>query len=341
MRPFVQQPISKDKNVMVQTRKYYLNNHYLTLRWKVKVPGRSLWYTTHRLMVMHPYQISLTYLKRNNYLTLRSKVKVQQRSLWYAIHRLMVMHPHTKYHWPISKETIIWPWGQMSRSKQRSLWYATHLLWSCTHIPNIIDLSRKTKNVMARTRKYYLKNNYLTLRSKVKVQQRSLWYATHHLMDMHPHTKYHWPISKETIIWPWGQRTSSLEVHYGTRHTALWSYTYIPNIINLSRKKQLFDLEVKGQVPTKFITVRDTPPYGHTPTYQILLTYLKRKKCNGPEKKILFKKQLFDLQVKGHGTTKVILVRDTPSYGHAPTYQISLTYLERQKMLWPGHKNTI
>ena len=28
---------------------------------------------------------------------------------------------------------------------------------------------------------------------------------------------------------------------------------------------------------------------------------------------------------------KVIAVRDTPPYGHAPTYQIPLTYLERQK----------
>ena len=69
----------------------------------------------------------------------------------------------------------------------------------------------KDKNVMARARKYYLKNNYLTLRSKVKV-----------------------------------------------------------------------------------ITVRDTPPYGHAPTYQISLTYLERQKCYGPDKKILFKKQLFD-----------------------------------------------
>jgi hypothetical protein len=33
--------------------------------------------------------------------------------------------------------------------------------------------------------------------------------------------------------------------------------------------KQLFDLEVKGQGPTKVIMVRDTPPYGHAPTYQI------------------------------------------------------------------------
>ena len=107
-----------------------------------------------------------------------------------------------KYHWPISKETIIWPRGQRSRFKQRSLWYTTHLLWSCTHIPNIIDLS-------------------------------------------------------------------------------------------------------------------------------------KDKKCYGPNKKILFKKQLFDLEVKGQGSTKVIMVCNTPPYGHAPTYQISLTYLERKK-LWSG-----
>ena len=65
-------------------------------------------------------------------------------------------------------------------------------------------------------------------------------------------------------------------------------------------KKQLFDLVVKGQGPTKVITVHDTLPYGHTPTYQISLTYLERQKCYGPYKKILFKKQLFDLDVKGH-----------------------------------------
>ena len=77
--------------------------------------------------------------------------------------------------------------------------------------------------------------------------------------------------------------------------------------------------------------VCDTPRYGHAPTYQISLTYLERRKCYGPDKKILFKKQLFDLEVKGQGPTKVIMVRDTPPYGHAPTYEISLTYLERQK----------
>jgi hypothetical protein len=100
-------------------------------------------------------------------------------------------------------------------------------------------------------------------------------------------------------------------------------------------KKQLFDLEVKGQGPTKVMMVRYSPPYGHAPTYQISLTYLERQKCNGPDKKILFKKQLFDLEIKGQGSTKVIMVCDTPTYGHVPTYQISLTYLERQKSYGP------
>ena len=99
------------------------------------------------------------YLK-NNYLTLKSKIKVPRRSLWYATYCLMVMHPHTKYNWPISKD----------------------------------------KNVMARTRKYYLKNHYLTLRSKVKIPQRSLQYVTHRLMVMHPQTKYNWAIWKDKKV---------------------------------------------------------------------------------------------------------------------------------------------
>ena len=88
-------------------------------------------------------------------------------------------------------------------------------------------------------------------------------------------------------------------------------------------QKTLFDLEVKGQGPTKVIMIRDTLPYSHAPTYQISLTYLERQKCYGPDKKILSKEQLFDLEVKSKGPTKVITVCDTPPYGHAPTYQIN------------------
>jgi acyl-CoA thioesterase FadM len=140
-------PISKDKNVMARTRKYYLKNNYLTLRSKVKVPGRSLRYATHCLMVMHirticPWTVLLNLFKLFD---LEVKGKGPTRSLRYVTHRLMIMHPHTNYHWPTSKD----------------------------------------KNVMARTRKYYLKNNYLTARSKVKVPRRSLRYATHRLMVTH------------------------------------------------------------------------------------------------------------------------------------------------------------
>jgi hypothetical protein len=60
--------------------------------------------------------------------------------------------------------------------------------------------------------------------------------------------------------------------------------------------------------------------------HQLLLTYLEKQKCYGPDKKILFKKQLFDLEVKGQGPTKVITVRDTPPYGHAHTNYLSMKF---------------
>ena len=69
--------------------------------------------------------------------------------------------------------------------------------------------------------------------------------------------------------------------------------------------------------------------------------YLERQKCYGTDKKILFKKQLFDLEVKSQGPTKVITVCDTPTYGHAPTYQISLTYLERRGDIIKNIQNRI
>jgi hypothetical protein len=95
---------------------------------------------------------------------------------------------------------------------------------------------------------YYLKNNYLTLRSKVKVPRRSLRYTTHHLMFMHPHTKYHWPISNDKYDMARTRkyylknnyltlRSKSHEGHYGMWHTTLWSCTHIPNIIGLSGKR--------------------------------------------------------------------------------------------------------
>jgi hypothetical protein len=56
----------------------------------------------------------------------------------------------------------------------------------------------------------------------------------------------------------------------------------------------------------------------------------------GPYRKTKKKKQLFDIEVKNQGPRKVIAMRDTSPYGHAPTYEISLIYLERQKSYSPN-----
>jgi hypothetical protein len=105
--------------------------------------------------------------------------------------------------WPFGSgqlKTIIWPWDQRSRSHKGHYGTRHTTIWSCTHIPIIIDLSRKKKMLWPRQENIIQKNNYLTLRSKVKVPRRSLRYATHRLMVMHPHAKYHWPISKDKKV---------------------------------------------------------------------------------------------------------------------------------------------
>ena len=69
-------------------------------------------------------------------------------------------------------------------------------------------------------------------------------------------------------------------------------------------------------------------------------TYLERQKCYGPDKKILFKKPLFDLEVKGQGPMQLIAVRDTALWSctHIPNI-IDLS--RKTKMLWPGQENII
>ena len=66
------------------------------------------------------------------------------------------------------------------------------------------------------------------------------------------------------------------------------------------------------------------------------MTYLERQNVMAQTRKYYLKNNYFYLEVKGQGPTKVITVRDTPPYGHAPTYVIPniidlSEYLERQK----------
>ena len=79
----------------------------------------------------------------------------------------------------------------------------------------------------------------------------------------------------------------------------------------------------------------DTPSHDYTPTYQISLIYRKRQKSYDSDTITLQKYQLFDLEVKGQRQNVVMLVHDTPSHDHTPTYQISLTCLKRQQSYGP------
>jgi len=79
----------------------------------------------------------------------------------------------------------------------------------------------------------------------------------------------------------------------------------------------------------------DTPSHVYTPTYQISLIYHKRQKSYDSDTITLKKYPLFDLEVKGQGQNVVMMVHDTTSHDYTPTYQISLTYLKRQKSYGP------
>ena len=96
------------------------------------------------------------------------------------------------------------------RSKVKVPWHIA--LWSCTHIPNTIDLSRKTK-----------------------------CYG--------PDKKI---LFKKQLFLPWGQRSRSNEGHYGTRHTVLWSCTHIPNSLTyLERQKSYGPAKVRWEAEEK------------------------------------------------------------------------------------------
>jgi hypothetical protein len=125
--------------------KYYFKNNYLTLRSKSHEGHYGTWHTAlnegkHIVLVWFffhffcffsaklvrtitflSFQIGQWYLVCEC-MTIRRcvaycndirgtlfdlEVKVPWRSLWYVTHRLMVMHPHTKYHWPILRDTNV------------------------------------------------------------------------------------------------------------------------------------------------------------------------------------------------------------------------------------------
>jgi hypothetical protein len=81
--------------------------------------------------------------------------------------------------------TFVGPWPLTSRSNNcfvKIILYKVDLI----HTHGILNITRK--------------NCFRYLKLKVKVPRRSLRYVTHRLMVMYPHTKYHWPISKDKNV---------------------------------------------------------------------------------------------------------------------------------------------
>ena len=175
------------------------------------------------------------YYIKNNYLTLKSKVKVPWRSLRYVTHCLMVLHIWTFFQWTVLLDLFDLEVKGQGPTKVITVLDTPLYGHAPTYQLSLTYLERQ--KCYGPDKKILFNFFYLTLRSKVKVPRRSLWYATHRLMVMYIQT-----ISMNSfvgIIWPWGQRSRSHKGHYGTRHTALWSCTHMPIIIDLSRKTKM------------------------------------------------------------------------------------------------------
>jgi hypothetical protein len=85
----------------------------------------------------------------------------------------------------------------------KSIWYGNLVYYLINfHLECLYNMGVDKCNVF--WQQWYLMLKLLCLPlSKVKVPRRSLRYTTHHLMVMHPHTKYNWPIWKDKKVMVW------------------------------------------------------------------------------------------------------------------------------------------
>ena len=94
----------------------------------------------------------------------------------------------------VKVKSLIWPWGQSSRSKVTNN-SMRHIAWRCsTYMPNMKSLSWTTKNLQ----------------------------PGHDLLRT------------QGPIWPWGQNSRSKVINNGTWHIVWRWSTYMPNMQSLS-----------------------------------------------------------------------------------------------------------
>ena len=131
----------------------------------------------------------------------------------------------------------------------------------------------------------------------------------------------------------------TLSHHYTTTYQLSLTYLKRQKVIAQTQThfKNINYLTLKSKVKlrSRWNTTHCLMIIHGTPTYQLSLIYRKKQKGYDSDTITLNKYQLFDLNVKGQRQNVVMLVHDTPSHDYTPAYQISLTYLKRQKCYDP------
>ena len=131
----------------------------------------------------------------------------------------------------------------------------------------------------------------------------------------------------------------TLSHHYTTTYQLSLTYLKRQKVIAKTQThfKNINYLTLKSKVKlrSRWNTTHCLMIIHGTPTYQLSLICRKKQKGYDSDTITLKKYQLFDLNVKGQRQNVVMLVHDTPSHDYTPTYQISLTYLKRQKSYGP------
>jgi DNA integrity scanning protein DisA with diadenylate cyclase activity len=147
-----------------------------------------------------------------------------------------LMSIHILYHQTLFEVNVFYP-CHSNKTIQQNMSYATfivHFIFTM-HVYQVFfhvhhnftvftavkkkQTNKKTKNVEIKPKQYFLK--YSGTREN----------CFRYLKLMSPLNKWYYLKNNYLTL-----RSKSNEGHYGTRHTALWSCTHIPNIIDLSRK---------------------------------------------------------------------------------------------------------
>jgi hypothetical protein len=144
----------------------------------------------------------------------------------------------------VTVKSLIWPWGQSSRSKVTNNGMR-HIVWRwSTYMPNMKSLSWTTKRLQS-GHDLLDAGIDLTSRSKLKVKGHQQWYTTHCLEVVYLHAKHEKPVLNDKKVTARTRfamdaqtsltlRSKFKVTNNATRHIVWRGSTYMPNMKSLS-----------------------------------------------------------------------------------------------------------